>query len=206
MNRNRRFRRSLLLIFLLVWVAPVAHAVPMVETDMGGTNATAIRNLQFLGNLYDVEFVEDIALSDDVYGTPPEFDFNLPDVVDGAIEAVNMALNDVDEVVTVGEGESEYRIGYLVSDPGISTVEGRYDNPTADWVAGEFEFVALSSVETWAVFTVVPEPGTTLLLGLGLTGLSAASRSRRRATRETAFSDSPISMRRFLCSKRAGHR
>jgi hypothetical protein len=33
---------------------------------------------------------------------------------------------------------------------------------------------------------VIPQPGTALLLGLGLTGLGAAGRSRRRATHETA--------------------
>jgi hypothetical protein len=35
---------------------------------MGGTNATAILDLEFLGNLYDVTFVDDTAFN--VYGDP----------------------------------------------------------------------------------------------------------------------------------------
>lgn len=54
----------------LTWIAPAAHAQEVI-TDSGGTNATAIQNLELLGDLYDVTFVAETAGSDNVYGRPP---------------------------------------------------------------------------------------------------------------------------------------
>jgi len=38
----------------------------------------------------------------------------------------------------------------------------------------------------YASFSAIPEPGTALLMGLGLAGLGAVGRSRREETRRTA--------------------
>ena len=42
------------------------------------------------------------------------------------------------------------------------------------------------SASSFAVFTVVPEPGTALLFGLGLAGFGVIGRSRREESKATA--------------------
>jgi hypothetical protein len=45
--------------------------------------------------------------------------------------------------------------------------------------------IAGFSDQIFASFTVVPEPGTALLMGLGLAGLGSVGRSRRQESKAT---------------------
>jgi hypothetical protein len=184
MNRNRSSRRPLLthqILFtlLLFCAAGSAHAATVI-TDTGGTNATAILDLDFLGNLYDVTFIDDTAFN--VYGDPLDLDFPLTDVARLARDSVNEALNLEPAVSTVGPSAiNDFDIGTGTFD--FFSVGGRFDDPTSDWVVGSDDTtVSGNSRRTWAKFTVVPEPGTALLMGLGLAGLGAAGRLRRQTT------------------------
>jgi hypothetical protein len=145
---------------------------------MGGTNATAILDLDFGGNLYDVTFIEDTAFN--VYGDPLDPDFVSIDVVAAAVDRVNEELNLEPGVSTVGpSADNEFDIAYVLG-PDYISAEGRF---TEGWFPGDASDPLTGvTIRTWAKFTVVPEPGTALLMGLGLAGLGAAGRPRRQTT------------------------
>jgi hypothetical protein len=147
---------------------------------MGGTNATAILDLDFGGNLYDVTFIEDTAFN--VYGDPLDPDFVSIDVVAAAVDSVNEELNLEPGVSTVGpSADNEFDIAYGVMS--FRSAEGRFDDPSSTWLPGATgDPLTGVTIRTWAKFTVVPEPGTALLMGLGLAGLGAAGRPRRQTT------------------------
>jgi len=194
LRRNRSLFQSLLFALLAVGlIAPAAHAATVVGD---GTNATGILDFEFGGTQYNIEFIDADPGSPEVYGDPPVITFMTDTIVELVIEAVNVALEG-SPAQTVGPEfglqENEYWIAYRV-EPGtpalldISAGESFTDSTGTDWFQGEFQSsVPLDqSNDIYAVFSVVPEPGTALLMGLGLTGLAAGGRSRRHAAQKTA--------------------
>jgi hypothetical protein len=142
-----------------------AQGTPTVETD--GTTATAIRNLELNGIIYDVEFVNRSSLY--IYGNPPEFDFSSAQEASTAVATVNGVLNTQGNFPTVGpsreQGLETYKVGFNVitvivqltevfegralvpSEPGSwSTAEDRNQFPFLD--AGNFaDFTEVSGSE-----------------------------------------------------------
>jgi hypothetical protein len=190
MNRNRNLRSLLLTLLVLGLIAPAAHAT--VILDPTGISAIEIRDLAFDGNVYDITFVE--AMPGSLYGAPPNLnlDFDDGNVVDEVIAAVNAELNTSTATFAGPDSltwDDEYRIawGYSLVSGSFSTSGGRSNGVPGNWGnADQLAGVLPTSLDVYAVFTVVPEPGTALLMGLGLAGLAAGGRGQRKATDETA--------------------
>lgn len=69
-----------------------------------------------------------------------------------------------------------------------STLDGTLDSSGQDWVvisadrkSLDYRMAVLPQVDTIRIFTQVPEPGSMVLLGLGLAGVAGARLRRRRA-------------------------
>jgi hypothetical protein len=102
------------LIDVTLTVAP--PTVVIYELGPQGKNATAILNLVVDNDLYDVAF--ELAAAQDIYGPePPAFDFPGEEEAGAAVDAVADALNDEDEVETLGPQFQEfYGVGFNFSD------------------------------------------------------------------------------------------
>jgi hypothetical protein len=147
-----------------------------VEVDGTGTNATAIRNLEYDGVFYDVVFLQDSA--DSIWGGAP-FDFTTVPVAIAAANAASDALNTVPEVVTVGPDMSttfhipyDREGGFIVL---TVYAEYNWDMSPDDWLWNYFYAWADSAPASYADFTVseppdpVPIGGTVSdLVGSGL--------------------------------------
>ena len=154
---------------------PIGSHAFIVEVDETGTNATRILGLEVDGSLYNVDFLWGRWV--DIY-EGADFDFtNCTDACSANL-AVIVALNDVNDVVTVGpEAKTEYNIPlgltFVPGPPGqpwtskVLTVAGHYDDPV--WLQSTGG--ADQPVVTWAKFTVVPLPAAVWLLASGLIGL-----------------------------------
>jgi hypothetical protein len=154
-----------------------------------GSNATGIRNLDVDGTVYDVEFL--FGSSNLIYGTDPKvFDFpsvgDLPTAAAAASDAVRTALNDIGTFETVGpDGGTNldfFDIGFGAEGLGATTLvsTGEFFILSDTWDKSDPATRSRISSDNYvyADFTVVvPEPGTALLLGLGLASLGAVTRS-----------------------------
>jgi hypothetical protein len=169
---------------LLIGAVGAAEAVPGVILD--GDNVVRIENLPALdqfGNetLYNVDFV--VTTPADLYG--PSLDLELVDE-DAALglEAVLDALNSNDPTpLGAGPlGSNLFLIGAKDEDLGfVGAVGGEIFAGVWDQCApfnciAGVAIVSEDETGTFARFTVVPEPGTALLLGLGLAGLTRRHR------------------------------
>ena len=123
----------------------------VVERD--GSNATAIRNLEVDGVLYDVEF--DFDFGADLFGAPP-FTFNLEIQAINANEEVNLALNSVPEVVTVGPQMSDnYIVPFDIENLNYIVRSSEYPL-IGQWLqVPQSDMVPRLEPRTWAVFTEV---------------------------------------------------
>jgi hypothetical protein len=163
------------LVFLLG-----ASAAQAASVDRIGDTALGITNLNVPGfGLFDVEFQFDG--TDGIYGLPPVFDFMSEMDAETAGTAVNGALDADIGILGVGGADTAwYLIGFdtSVMDLKVDTVPSVLRDGAWETVPVRSDF--LTNGRTYAKFTaVVPEPGTALLMGLGLAGLGAAGRSRR---------------------------
>ncbi len=177
-------------VVLLMFLVGVGAA--QAETVIfEGLNATEILDLQVGATVYDVIFLDDTASN--IYGTVPLFDFTTSEGAEAAMEAVNAALNREPDVMSVGPAFDivyEVPFEFLGEILGIDFVNAReavyVETPSTNlgtpaWLQRTDPQARPFKVrKTYAVFTVVPQPGTAVLIGLGLGGLAVAGRSRQK--------------------------
>ena len=174
------------MVFLLG--APVQAGTVIFDPN-NATKAIGIANLDIAGTLFNVEFTPDLTAGL-VYGDfPSSFDFITSETALAVTIAVDEALNAEGGVFSVGgELNPVGRLSYLVgfdseSENNIERViawEASTMISDDVWSTGVLpEAVSYLEPRVWATFTVVPEPGTAFLMGLGLAGLGVVGRSRR---------------------------
>ena len=149
----------------LLPVSAATAQTPIVEHE--GGNATAIRNLEFNGVLYDVEFKYDSA--NNIWGAL--FDFGEPNEAINAANAASAALNTVPEVVTVGPDMSnmsttfhiphERKGGFIVL---TVFAEYNWDQSPDDWSWSDYYIWPSFTPASYAHFTV-PEPPDPVTIG-----------------------------------------
>jgi len=186
--------------FIAITLMAFAGTASAVSYDIQDGNILAIGNLELnfdndeLDGFYNITFVTDTGVGQ--YGDA-NFDFSLAEngvtALPQIINAVNAAPGAV--IGASATGSDTFYIP-LIQIPifGFGTLWGAVGSENFDgtWAPCETDCLVgvrplgPDNVNTFARVALVPEPGTALLLGLGLAGLGAAGRSRRQATDETA--------------------
>ena len=192
MRTNSKLRMALAnAVIALVFLLGVGAAQALTfETSDAGSNVTAIRNMMLGGTLYDITFVEDTAQG--VYGPPQFADFDFVTAIGAEIAsiAVNAALNfgapASSFVGPDGQGQQAYIIGFATENIVFDLVFFQESFFNGTWGLLPRDTTSYLDTRIYADFTVVPELGTALLLGLGLGGLGVAGRKRREESKATA--------------------
>lgn len=178
---------------LLLGVGVVQAQAPDVILD--GNSVIRIEDLRVFDEqseliaIYDVDFKFDTALG--VYGPGLDFDFTNETDALTALEAVLEALNVADPMpVQVGpsaNSDDQFFIGATTEDTSVRAVGSEYVDFAG---AGAWDvFVAVLPPDArfvYADFTVIPEPGSALLLGVGLAALAVVARGRGRTSRDAS--------------------
>lgn len=200
--QHRNLLLAVLAVAALSGFSVSALAAPIVLTDTcgpavpagdgpgpGGTCVTGILNLDIGGVLFNVDI--EVASGADLFGdatnpSPVPYFWGDRAGASAAVSAIVAALNDVGGIVgATGSAGSRYWIdvpwGSAGSDLAVEFADGPfYGDPWFNAGSGQCGFSPPDcSEEGWALFTVVPEPGTVLLLGGGLMGIAVHGRKRR---------------------------
>jgi len=208
-----RFRRFYIAAFVplvavvLLLGAGAAQAIPTADIVDG--SVIRIENLPILDQfghetVYNVDFNFATAIS--TYGVDLDYDFapGLEEDAGLATIAVFQFLNTTSATRAGDERTLQYVVGAETQDgPVVASFVGQFyplgrdvlgpDILPETWDACRhpqciFGVNVFSPTEpvTYASFTVVPEPGTALLMGLGLAGLGYVGRKRREESQGTA--------------------
>jgi len=194
MRTSSKLRTALangLVALVLLLGAGAAQAFVIRDPD-NNTRATGISNLDISGTPFNVAFSEPLEAAS-FYDVPPgTFDFTTPEAAEAAVAAAVAELNLAGMVDTVGhEGGADFPSNHVFSVawssegefPGIIVnIFGATSLDTMvpfTWVEEGSSQALAADPRVWASFTVVPEPGTALLMGLGLAGLGVVGRLRR---------------------------
>jgi hypothetical protein len=167
--------------------------------DIQGGNILAIGNLELnfdndeLDGFYNITFVTDTGVGQ--YGDA-NWDFGLAEngvtALPQIIDAVNAAPGGVTGASATGS-DTFFIPLIQVPIPFFDTVWGAIgaENFDGTWARCETDCLVgvrplgPTNVNTFARVTPVPEPGTALMLGLGLAGLGLVGRSRREESERT---------------------
>jgi len=201
-----------LAVLALVLGAGGAQAATVVVDPSDSTKAIGIRNLEIGGggitgsSLFNVDFTDQQSAAATYGPFPGDLFLFLP--LDGKAEAIadtmdliNFELNLEGGILGVGADAplsgsfNNYFIGYQTENgvgpfAGVEVITAWDSGLPVDGLwnknkSSTFGYNADTST-AWAVITPVPEPGTALLMGLGLTGLAVAGRPRRDESKATA--------------------
>jgi hypothetical protein len=159
----------------------MASAAQVLTTGDDQQIATAILNLDVGENQFNVNFE---------YGTAPViysggFDVdNVDDAIlvrDAIVQALNdhnvAPSNDAIRAGTLLNNDVDFHIAWShFSETQTTSERGQYNG--ADWVGLGSSILQNSSSVVYTTVTAVPEPGTALLMGLGLVGLGVGGRRR----------------------------
>jgi hypothetical protein len=102
----------------------------------------------------------------------------LPEVqfVNGVSSGGSVYTGATDEGVATGTaGDAQFQLVFTAAGPGTTTINLGADAAYGDEIIGAAGSV-LAANNTSVTLTVIPEPGTALLMGLGLVGLARAGR------------------------------
>jgi len=183
------------LVFLLGAGAAHALNVNIVNGNVISIEGLLIHDESGTPTLHDVHFVD--ATGFDVYGQFLDYDFTIDGNAILARQAIEQVLN-LNSTVPTGAGpggSSHFWIPFDDDNDLTVAVGEQYDGLIPDeWELCQdgclvgFRALIPSAINTYAKFSPasIPEPGTALLLGLGLAGLGAVGRRRRKGSERTA--------------------
>ena len=191
MGGRSRFRLWLSRSFLALAISFGASAAQATTVINLGDTALGILDLEIEGFElpFNVEFIFDDALS--VYGILPGFDFTTEADAQAAVDAVNAALDEEGGINFVSPASARFfLVGFQTFEVlGFEAVAGFREDfgDQGGWVRElSSQENLLTTSFAFARFTEIPEPGTALLLGLGLAGLHSLGRSWRQRHRGSA--------------------
>jgi hypothetical protein len=185
---------------IAITVMAFAGNVSATTYDIQGGNILAIGNLELnfdndeLDGFYNIMFVTDTGVGQ--YGDA-NWDFELAENGVTALPQIINAVNAAPVPVTgASDTGSDTFFIPLIQIPipffdtvwgaiGAENFDGTWDHCETDCLVG-VRPLGPTNVNTFARVTVVPEPGTALLMGLGLAGLGTIRRSKQQESKATA--------------------
>jgi hypothetical protein len=183
----KRNSASLGLALALLAFAPTSSSAFTVTLD--GNAATGVLDLFVPGlDTYNVTFLRTTAAQ--LYGGPSSPVFQLTDgeatfamgFLNDALDSLGLPGDPITDTVgpSFNDSANTYFVGVDVTGDGSVSIQARNGVNLLDdvWDTLQQESVQYDEIRIYADFqpVVVPEPGTALLMGLGLAGLAAVRR------------------------------